>query len=122
TLEWYAQSPPEPFNFALLPVVESRDPLWTASGEVKDHLTGVLIDPLPRLGRDTLATTSLEGESDHIVTLPGPSLWPLALAVALTVSFLGAMASLWFVGVGAVLAFVSLLGWFWPASRGQESP
>jgi hypothetical protein len=34
--------------------------------------------------------------------------------MALGVGFLGAIVSLWFVVVGAVLGIVSLIGWFWP--------
>ena len=42
---------------------------------------------------------------------PGAWTW---LAVALTVSFLGAVYSTWFVPIGGVFAVVALVGWHWP--------
>ena len=34
SLEWAAASPPPPYNFAHIPVVESRTPLWDQQGEL----------------------------------------------------------------------------------------
>jgi cytochrome c oxidase subunit I+III len=119
TLEWLAGSPPAQYNFVHIPIVTSRCALWDDDMQVRRAIDGLLIDDIDRLGRDTLATTGLDAEPDHIVTLPGPSLWPLWLALSLSVSFLGAIVSLWFVPLGGVLAVASLLGWFWP-SRNRE--
>ena len=115
TLEWLAASPPAQYNFALIPVVTGHTALWDERNELRSEVEGVVIDDPEHLGRDTLATTGLDAEPDHIVTLPGPSLWPLWLALSLSVSFLGAIISLWFVPLGGVLAVVSLVGWFWPS-------
>jgi cytochrome c oxidase subunit I+III len=117
TLEWLADSPPAQYNFALIPIVTRREALWNEVAEVVEVIDGALIDDPAEVGRETLATTGLDAEPDHIVTLPGPSLWPLWLAMALGVAFLGAIVSLWFVVVGAMLGIVSLVGWFWPSEN-----
>jgi cytochrome c oxidase subunit I+III len=117
TLEWFADSPPAQYNFALIPVVTRREALWGQDDELRAGLDGVLIDDPDEVGRETLATTGLDAEPDHIVTLPGPSLWPLWLALSLAVSFLGAIVSLVFVPIGGGLAFLSLVGWFWPSTN-----
>src|SRR5512143_3225781 len=38
TLEWATASPPEPYNFARLPVVESRYPVWDEPAAVDDYV------------------------------------------------------------------------------------
>jgi cytochrome c oxidase subunit I+III len=74
TLEWLADSPPAQYNFALIPVVTRREALWNEEAEPLGVIDGVLIDDPAEVGRDPLATTGLDAEPDHIVTLPGPSL------------------------------------------------
>ena len=54
--------------------------------------------------------------------LPGPSLWPLALAVSAAVAFLGVMWSTWWVPVGGLLAFLSIVGWQWPGREERTPP
>jgi cytochrome c oxidase subunit I+III len=65
--------------------------------------------------RQGLATTGLDGEPDHIVTLPGHSLWPLWASVALAVALIGVLVD------GVALGIVGLVGliaasatWLWP--------
>lgn len=118
TLEWLTSSPPPPYNFALLPVVASRDPLWTEELATRRG-RGALLDDVACLRRQVLLTTTITAEPDHLVVLPGPSMWPLWLALSLTIGLLGAIASPWFLVVGGVLSLVALAGWFW-APGGDE--
>ncbi|NIQ55981.1 MAG: hypothetical protein GWN71_22230, partial [Gammaproteobacteria bacterium] len=60
------------------------------------------------------ATTVLDARPDFRRILPGPSTWPLFLALALAVVFLGSLVDLILVPIGAALAFVVLVGWLWP--------
>jgi len=107
TLEWSAASPPEPFCFEQLPTVRSRYPRWEPSPRV---VTGLHPDR-----RELLVTSVLDAVPDHRFTVPHPSPWPAALALATAVAFVGVIFSPWGLVAGAVLATAALCGWFWPA-------
>jgi cytochrome c oxidase subunit 1 len=68
TLEWAVGSPPPPYNFARLPLVRGRDPLWVE----KHHGDGRLL-PAPDPER--------EGDT---VRMPAPDATPAALALGMT--------------------------------------
>jgi cytochrome c oxidase subunit 1 len=76
TLEWAIPSPPQEFNFAEVPVVESRDAVW----EMKRERGGVLPEPV-----------RVDGAGIH---LPNPSYWPFVCAVGVLVFFIGLMFTL----------------------------
>jgi cytochrome c oxidase subunit I+III len=120
TLEWATASPPEVYNFETIPVVRGRYPLWERATEPVPLEGLELFDPEhPR--RETLATSILDGEPHHRRVLPQPSLWPLALAAALSVAVIGSMIDFWLIPFGAAAAFVALVGWLRPPRR-QEAP
>ncbi|MEY4956905.1 MAG: hypothetical protein RL409_1162 [Gemmatimonadota bacterium] len=80
TLEWTIPSPPPDYNFAELPQVKSRYPLWNMKGGEK------LVHE----------TTYEEEKGQHIPTsqelgivMPNPSIWPLVTAFGLIVMFGG---------------------------------
>jgi hypothetical protein len=80
TLEWTIPSPPPDYNFAELPLVKSRYPLWNMKGGEK------LVHE----------TTYEEEKGRHIPTsqelgiiMPNPSIWPLVTAFGLIVMFGG---------------------------------
>jgi cytochrome c oxidase subunit 1/cytochrome c oxidase subunit I+III len=74
-------------------------------------------------GRETLATTVLDAEPDLILKMPGDSYAPLALALTLSMVFVGLILhSGACTGVGVLGAAVSLLVWTWPQRRlGQRA-
>ena len=74
TLEWAIPSPPQEWNFAEIPTVHGRDPLW----EMKREHGGPLPEP-PRVS----------GQGIH---LPNPSYWPLVAAVGVLGVMVGVMA------------------------------
>jgi cytochrome c oxidase subunit I+III len=107
TLEWATSSPPAPYGFEKLPTVRSRQPLWEPSPQV---VVGLHPDR-----RELLVSSFLDAAPDHLFTIPHPSPWPVALAFATGVTFIGAIFTPWGLVVGAVLAGIALCGWFWPA-------
>jgi cytochrome c oxidase subunit I+III len=114
TLEWATASPPAAYNFAVLPVVRGRYPLWEPEGIGPGQLRGMeLYDPEKPI-RMTLGTTIMDAEPHNLRPLPGPNIWPLALALALAVAAIGSMIDLVLVPVGAALAFVAMVGWLRP--------
>ena len=86
SLEWATSSPPPPYNFAVIPTVASRYPLW--EDRMKGHAggsstrEGLLLDD----GRETIGTTALDAVPDVILRMPGDSLAPLVLSIALASS------------------------------------
>ncbi|MEM5326320.1 cytochrome c oxidase subunit I [Paraburkholderia sp. JHI2823] len=108
-LEWSTSSPPPPYNFAVLPVVRSRDPLWAPDA----HLArpGYLL----HRGREALGITPLTGEPDVILKMPEDSYAPFVLGIAATFVFVGLlMHSVWLTALAALTCGTALLAWLWP--------
>ncbi len=114
TLEWSTSSPPPSYNFLYLPTVRARYALWTWSVE-QPVVVGVRSDR-----REVLVTRLMDAEPDHRLEQPGPTLWPLAVAIAAGVAFIVSIFTPWGVVIGAVLALITLTGWFWPKKPYKE--
>ncbi|MDB5856974.1 MAG: cytochrome c oxidase, subunit [Ramlibacter sp.] len=113
TLEWAAASPPRPCNFAAIPVVHGRDPLWQGvPAGAASHVSGLAADL-----REVLTTTVAEAKPDARAMFPDPSPWPFLAAVATTVLFIGSIFTPWAVVWGAVPVVITLVAWFWPPQR-----
>ena len=107
-LEWATASPPENYNFEYLPVSTGRYPLWTPPDE-RTIVTGIRNDR-----REVLVTTLMDAEPHHRYVLPGPSIWPLVTAIAVTIGFAGSVFNPWYIVYGSVFTGLALIGWFWP--------
>jgi heme/copper-type cytochrome/quinol oxidase subunit 1 len=115
TLEWATSSPPPPYNFAVIPTVGSRHPLWEdrlgEEGIVSSTDRGMLLDQ----GKETIGTTALDAEPEMIMEMAEDSFAPLSLAAGLSVLFVGLLVRNWMVvGAGAAVVFISLVMWMWP--------
>jgi cytochrome c oxidase subunit 1 len=113
-LEWATDSPPASYNFAHIPVVSSRTPLW----DEREHLpvmTGLRVDD-----RELLITTVMEAKPDLREPSPEPTVWPLVAALATTAMFVSSIFTPWAVVVGAVPTAAAMIAWFWP--KGPETP
>jgi cytochrome c oxidase subunit I+III len=127
TLEWATPSPPPPYNFPVIPSIASRHPLWEdrlqespdrsviGAGMVLDH------------GRETAGVTPVDAEPDVILKMPGDTLLPLLLALALAALFAGLLASVWWLaGVATACGFALMVAWLWPeralAQTGADAP
>jgi cytochrome c oxidase subunit I len=121
TLEWSVSSPPPAYNFRRIPIVASRHPLWE---DRLQHVSARSVLESPIVldnGRETLATTVLDAEADSILRMPGDSLWPLLLSIALLVMFLGLLWHGWWIA-GAAGAVSFLIIAFWLAPIAAPSP
>jgi cytochrome c oxidase subunit 1/cytochrome c oxidase subunit I+III len=124
TLEWATTSPPPPYNFAVLPTVASRHPLWEDRLESADRpqrsfvQAGLVLEQ----GREALATTPLDAEPNLILKMPGDTLVPLWLALSMTIVTAGlALVNWWVVVVGIGFTGASIIAWLWPEARLGET-
>ncbi|MGH7720406.1 MAG: cytochrome c oxidase subunit I, partial [Gemmatimonadaceae bacterium] len=133
TLEWMIPSPPPEYNFAKIPTVRSRYPMWdkksprlTADvphgpeeGRIDIELGGAHLgtadDPLAP-DRPDVQT----GMHEHVATahelgihMPSPTIKPLIAAAGLTIAFIGLIAgkSLPIMLAGGAVFVVALYSW-----------
>jgi hypothetical protein len=101
-------SPPPPHNFDVVPVVDSRHPLWPSERALA-WMTGLRADR-----REALITTTMDAIPAARWAMPDPSSWPLWSALALTVLFIWSIFSPWGVVWGAIPVAITMTVWFWP--------
>jgi cytochrome c oxidase subunit 1 len=132
TLEWATTSPPAVYNFAEIPVIGHRDPLWAEKYGTEDHgddtadvdvtIAGIKIGEME--GPDD--TGMEEQRIEHKVAedagagiqMPNPSFWPLFAAIGLFLLNIGMVIDPSVVfnlgpvefGIAAVVGFVMFLG------------
>ena len=121
TLEWSVPSPPPPYNFAVIPTVVSRHPLWDGrlDGDqvVSSKDRGLLLDQ----GKETVGTTALDAAPDMILEMPEDTFAPLVLTVGLAVAFVGLLLKNWTTTIlGGLIVLVALLAWMWPRRQLRE--
>jgi heme/copper-type cytochrome/quinol oxidase subunit 1 len=97
TLEWSIPSPPPEYNFAKIPTVTSRYPLW--EGKEVDH--------------ESARINSQEGKTaaDLGIVMPYNTIKPLLVALGLIIMFCGLMTTRALIAVGAALMIFSLYSW-----------
>jgi cytochrome c oxidase subunit I len=115
SLEWATPSPPPAYNFAVIPTIASRYPLWEDRlvGHEGSSSTerGFLLDH----GRETIGTSALDATPDVILRMPGDSPSPLLLSIALAVLFAAMLVhSWWLFGVAVFASVVATVAWLWP--------
>jgi len=76
TLEWSIPSPPHHYNFAKLPKVRSREPLWHD-------------------GEREAVEAAANAEIDHEPVMPNPSYWPIVVAAGTTLTWGMVMTGMW---------------------------
>jgi cytochrome c oxidase subunit I+III len=120
TLEWAVESPPPPYNFAVIPTVRSRDPLWEEPNLAPAERSVVFEGPVLDHGRDTVATTALTADDPVVQRMPEDTLYPLCVAVEMLAIFYGLVFGLgWLVILGLATLIISLAGWLWPSDPAE---
>jgi cytochrome c oxidase subunit I+III len=142
TLEWAVSSPPPEYNFAVIPTVRGRDPLWEVHDPIlgpagqedlaapdpararerggEEHAPHITSLPDWRVldqGKEALESTLLNGDPQAVLRMPHDTLWPLVLSLALTALFAALLckAPVW-TAVAGMLSLASIAGWLWPTA------
>ncbi|HEX5439123.1 MAG TPA: cytochrome c oxidase subunit I [Gemmatimonadaceae bacterium] len=121
SLEWATSSPPPPYNFAVIPTVRSRDPLWEERlglGKRSEVFEGPVISDEEKV---TMGTTPLDGMPQQVMRFPEDSVYPFLTALSLAAICYGLILGLWGLALGgAVFAFFFVTGWLWYAPQPVE--
>ncbi len=105
TLEWATASPPPPYNFLHIPVVEGLYALWERTPE-RPVVAGMGTERM-----EVLVTTVMDAEPDSRHEHPSPTISPLLTALAVGVIFIYGIFTPWAFVIGSVLLFPALLLW-----------
>jgi len=114
TLEWATTSPPQAYNFARIPFVTHREPLWD-NRESLPVITGLAVD-----SRETVTGTLTEAFPETRESSPEPSIWPLLAALSVGAAFLASIFTPWAVVWGSIPVAITLIGWFWPKGTPED--
>ncbi len=106
SLEWSVPSPPPHYNFHNIPVVQGRYPIWQATADAP------VVRGLSSKKRETLVTSVMDAQPELRFEIPGPSIWPLMVALATGVTFIVGIFTPWAFLFGAILAGITLTCWF----------
>jgi cytochrome c oxidase subunit 1 len=105
TLEWTIPSPPPEYNFAEIPTVKSRYPLWSMKqGETLVHETTYEEE------KNTVIPTAQQLG----IVMPNPSIMPLMVAIGIIIMFSGLMFLQKSTGLGVGIMLLGTV--FWVAS------
>ena len=111
TLEWATASPPPPYAFVHLPVVEGRGALWSRT-EARPSVTGLRTD-----SREALVTTLVDALPDSRFHHPDPTIDPFLTAIATGAIFIALIFTPWGLPLGGILLLVTLTAWAWPTKK-----
>jgi cytochrome c oxidase subunit 1 len=114
TLEWATTSPPAPYNFARIPVVTHREPLWD-NRESLPVVTGLSVNR-----REVVSGTVTESFPRLRESSPEPSIWPLLAAISVAAAFLASIFTPWAVVWGSIPVAITLTCWFWPKGTPED--
>jgi cytochrome c oxidase subunit I len=113
TLEWATASPPPSYNFAYIPVVTDREPLWLTPE--LPVATGLRVDR-----REVVVTSLVEAEPQMVESVMPNSIWPFVSAMVINVTLLGSIFTPWAIVWGSVPIAAALILWFWPKGSKEE--
>ncbi len=110
TLEWKTSSPPPPYNFAVIPTVHSRDPLWAEKyGELHEGMEAVSEAKPPHQGNPSHGQHG-SGEV-HGIHMPSPSYSPVVVAFGLALGAGGLIVGKALLAFGLLIAVVGIYAW-----------
>jgi cytochrome c oxidase subunit I+III len=119
SLEWATTSPPPEYNFAAVPVVDSRHTLWDEPQPLPDAVSGD-DDATRALGlpgafeKEMHVSEGLDARPQATLGIPEPTYLPFLAALGVAIFFVGLLVSATLVGViGVALGGVAVVQWLW---------
>ncbi len=127
TLEWAADSPPAHYNFATIPEVSGREPLWGRYHAARGEDEAAREEGEVTIAGQKVGEVEVEGEGpggrgpearEEEIHMPDPSFWPLVVALGLLTAASGVLLGLTLVLAGAGIALLGIFAWaFEPAGH-----
>jgi cytochrome c oxidase subunit 1/cytochrome c oxidase subunit I+III len=115
TLEWSVPSPPPAYNFAVIPLVASRHPLWENRLDEGTGQSSLEKGYLLMEGRETIGTSPIDATPEIILKMPGDSSAPFFVGLFLSLAFAGMLLHWWsFAGAMILSCIIALMVWMWP--------
>jgi heme/copper-type cytochrome/quinol oxidase subunit 1 len=106
TLEWLAASPPEHYNFARMPIVSTREPLWTNGVRLGDPLDEARLSP---------RTSVLDANPERPVLLPDENIWTVVMSIAVLATCAALLVRWnWIALACGSFSLFSVARWMWP--------
>jgi cytochrome c oxidase subunit 1 len=111
SLEWKVPSPPPEYNFRDIPVVRARDQFW----HDKYGYEGGVVPPAP--------APAHEVDEGGVIHLPAPSIYPVLIALGITMAIVGIMIWIRLAVCGAILTgYCAIAMAFEYPAAGAENP
>jgi cytochrome c oxidase subunit I+III len=120
TLEWSTTSPPPAYNFPVIPKVSSPYAMWDREDREEDARNLERGRKVLERGHETPASTAVDADWDEVLSMPSDSIWPPALALALSGIFAFLLLKLWIVAGIFLLASLAVLA-AWHGKEPQEA-
>ena len=115
TLEWSVPSPPPAYNFAVIPHIASRHPLWEDRLDEGTGQSSLEKGYLLMEGRETIGTSPINAAPEIILKMPGDSATPFFVGLFLSLAFAGMLLHWWsFTGLMILSCIIALVMWMWP--------
>src|SRR5690606_10094803 len=124
TLEWAMPMPPPSYNFASIPDIGSRYPLWedpALGDKIEEGRLWLAACPPPT--RQTLSVDVVTGEPRSVIHLPGPTWMPLYAGIATGAFFLAVLLKAYAAALAAAAIAVLLFAcWVWQLAPKGRPP
>ncbi|MGY0610856.1 cytochrome c oxidase subunit I [Luteimonas sp. A501] len=119
TLEWALEHPVPNFNFASVPRVQGRDPLWADPllAEASARPDGLLGDARHGV-RELIGTSLLDARPEQVIRVSGPTWMPLLAALVLAALLACFIAKLYWAALVMLPPLLALL-WRWAWTTGD---
>jgi cytochrome c oxidase subunit 1/cytochrome c oxidase subunit I+III len=118
SLEWTTTSPPPEYNFAAMPVVNSRHPLWDEPYvPLAASAPGPATQALGVEGafeKEMTVSEGLDALPQNTLGIPSPTYLPFVTAVGVAILFVGLLVDAQVVGVvGIAIGVCAVVTWLW---------
>ncbi len=119
TLEWALEHPVPDFNFASVPRVQGRDPLWADPrlAEATQRPDGLLGEARHGV-RELIGSSILDARPEQVIRISGPTRLPLLAALVLAALLAAFLAKLYWLAAAIALPLLALL-WRWAWTTGD---